>query len=112
MITISIAKDFSRVPCARFHQEGDYSGQEFRQNVLLPKLKEAIEQKVKLQVILDGTAGLGTSFLDEAFGGLIRDDKVKYEDIQSYLELVSEEDEDYIEEINQYIKDAYKKTVD
>lgn len=109
MITISIAKDFSRIPGARFPQEGDYSGQEFRQNVLLPKLKEAIEQKVKLQVILDGTAGLGTSFLEEAFGGLIRDDKVKYEDIQSYLELVSVEDEDYIEEINQYIKDAYEQ---
>jgi hypothetical protein len=109
MITISIAKDFSRIPGARFPKEGNYSGEEFRKNVLLPKLKEAIEKKVKLQVVLDGTAGLGTSFLEEAFGGLIRIDNISYSDIQSTLVLVSEEDEDYIEEINQYIKEAYEQ---
>ncbi|WP_278983554.1 STAS-like domain-containing protein [Segatella bryantii] len=109
MITVSIAKDFSRIPGARFPQEGDHSGQEFRTKVLLPKLREAIAKKEKLCVILDGTAGLGTSFLEEAFGGLIREDKIPYEELQSIIELVSEEDEDYIEEINQYIKDAYKQ---
>lgn len=109
MITISIAKDFSRIPGARFPQEGDYSGQEFRKLVLLPKLKEAIAENEKLCVILDGTAGLGTSFLEEAFGGLIREDNIPYDVLQSTINLVSEEDEDYIEEINQYIKDTYKK---
>jgi len=111
MITISIAKDFSRIPGARFPKEGNYSGEEFRKNVLLPNLKEAIEKNVKLQVVLDGTAGLGTSFLEEAFGGLIRIDNISYSDIQSTLELVSEEDEDYIEEINQYIKEAYEQKI-
>ena len=109
MITVSIARDFSRIPGARFPQEGDHSGQEFRTKVLLPKLREAIAKKEKLCVILDGTAGLGTSFLEEAFGGLIREDKIPYEELQSIIELVSEEDEDYIEEINQYIKDAYEQ---
>lgn len=109
MITVSIAKDFSRIPGARFPQEGDHSGQEFRTQVLLPRLREAIDKKDTLRVILDGTAGLGTSFLEEAFGGLIREDNIQYEDIQSTLELISEEDEDYIEEINQYIKDAYEQ---
>ena len=65
MITISIAKDFSRIPGARFPKEGDFSGEEFRKNVLLPNLKEAIKRKEKLRVVLDGTAGLGTSFLDQ-----------------------------------------------
>lgn len=109
MITISIAKDFSRIPGARFPKEGNHSGEEFRKQVLLPKLKEAIDKKEKLQVILDGTAGLGTSFLEEAFGGLLRIDNISYSDIQSTLVLVSEEDEDYIEEINQYIKEAYEQ---
>ena len=54
-----------------------------------------------MRVVLDGTAGLGTSFLEEAFGGLIRIDNISYDDIQSTLEYISEEDEDYIEEINQ-----------
>ena len=109
MITISIAKDFSRIPGARFPEEGDHSGQEFRTSLLLPNLKEAISKKDKLRVILDGTAGLGTSFLEEAFGGLIRIDNISYDDILSTLELVSEEDDEYKEEINQYIKDAYEQ---
>ena len=106
MITLSISKDFSRVLGARFPHEGNHSGQEFRTKILLPKLREAMVKKEKLCIILDGTAGLGASFLEEAFGGLIREDKIPYEELQSIIELVSEEDEDYIEEINQYIKDA------
>lgn len=109
MITISIAKDFSRIPGARFPKEGDFSGEEFRKNVLLPNLKEAIKRKEKLRVVLDGTAGLGTSFLEEAFGGLIRVDDIQYDVIKQTLVLVSEEDEEYIEEINQYIKEAYEQ---
>lgn len=109
MITISIAKDFSRIPGARFPEEGDYSGQEFRNNVLLPKLKIAISAHEKLKVILDGTAGLGTSFLEESFGGLIRIDNISYPDIKNTLILISDEDEDYIEEINQYLSEAYEQ---
>lgn len=109
MITISIAKDFSRIPGARFPKEGNHSGQEFRMQVLLPKLSEAIFRKEKLRVILDGTAGLGTSFLEEAFGGLIRNDNVAYDTLKETLELVSEEDEEYIEEIEQYLKEAHEK---
>ena len=109
MITISIAKDFSRIPGARFPEEGAYSGQEFRNNVLLPKLKNAISAHEKLKVILDGTAGLGTSFLEESFGGLIRIDNISYSDIKNTLILISDEDEDYIEEINQYLSEAYEQ---
>ncbi len=109
MITISIAKDFSRIPGARFPEEGDYSGQEFRNNVLLPKLKYAISAHEKLKVILDGTAGLGTSFLEESFGGLIRIDNISYSDIMNTIVLISDEDEDYIEEINQYLSEAYEQ---
>lgn len=106
MITISIAKDFSRIPGARFPEEGNYSGQEFRNEVLLPNFKKAISADEKLKVILDGTAGLGTSFLEEAFGGLIRINNISYSDIKNTLILISDEDEDYIEEINQYLLEA------
>lgn len=51
-IIIKIATDFSRIPGARYPEEGDYSGQEFRQNVLHPALKKAIEMNVKLIVDL------------------------------------------------------------
>lgn len=106
---ISIAHDFSRIPGARYPEEGDFSGQEFRQTILLPKLQEALDNKEKLTINLDGTAGLGTSFLEESFGGLIRVDKFDVESLKNTLEFISEEDPDYITEIWSYINEAYEQ---
>ncbi len=106
---INIAVDFSRIPGARYPEEGDFSGQEFRQTILLPKLQEAIKKKEMLTINLDGTAGLGTSFLEESFGGLIRVDKFDIESLKNTLEFISEEDPDYITEIWSYINEAYEQ---
>ena len=105
-IILNIAKDFSRIPGARKPQEGSFSGQEFRNNFLVPKIKEAIEKKCKLIVILDGTAGLGTSFLEESFGGLIREDGFPLSLLNEILDFISEEDEEYKEEIKEYMECA------
>ena len=106
---INIAVDFSRIPGARYPEEGDFSGQEFRQTILLPKLQEAIKKKELLTINLDGTAGLGTSFLEESFGGLIRVDKFDIESLKNTLEFISEEDPDYITEIWSYINEAHEQ---
>ena len=106
---INIAIDFSRIPGARYPEEGDFSGQEFRQTILLPKLQEAIKKKEMLTINLDGTAGLGTSFLEESVGGLIRVDKFDIESLKNTLEFISEEDPDYITEIWSYINEAYEQ---
>lgn len=106
---INIALDFSRIPGARYPEEGDFSGQEFRQKILLPKLQEAIKKQEKLTVNLDGTAGLGTSFLEESFGGLIRVDKFDVDSLENTLNFISEEDPDYITEIWSYINEAYEQ---
>lgn len=106
---IKIATDFSRIPGARFPEEGDFSGQDFRKNILLPKLKEVIDKKEKLEIDLDGTAGLGTSFLEESFGGLIRIDNIQYQDIIDTLIFISNDDPEYIDEIKNYLKEAYEK---
>ncbi|MDY9918551.1 protein of unknown function [Porphyromonadaceae bacterium KH3R12] len=106
---IKIASDFSRIPGARFPEEGDFSGQQFRQEILLPKLKEAIDIKEILEIDLDGTAGLGTSFLEESFGGLIRIDNLNYQAIIDTIKFVSNDDPEYIEEINNYLKEADEK---
>ena len=106
---INIAVDFSRIPGARYPEEGDFSGQEFRQTILLPKLQEAIKKKEMLTINLDGTAGLGTSFLEESFGGLIRVDKFDIKSLKNTLEFISEEDPDYITEIWSYINEAYEQ---
>jgi len=109
MVNISVLKDFSRTPGPRYKEEGSFSGEEFRNNILLPKLKEAIIQKKTLLVDLDGVSGYGTSFLEEAFGGLIRVNDIDYKTLKNTLKLKSEEDDIYIEEIWEYIEDAKKQ---
>lgn len=65
---ICIATDFSPFPAGRYSRDGDYSGEVFRNNFLLP----ALTKYERVVVDLDGTDGMGSSFLEEAFGGLVR----------------------------------------
>lgn len=66
---ISVAKDFSQFPAGRYIADGPFPGQKFRDEYLFPALKtnEVVE------VDMDGTLGYGSSFLEEAFGGLVRE---------------------------------------
>lgn len=71
MTTIRIA-DYAPSPGGRFVSDGDYSGEWFRDDILAPALREAAANSEMLTIVLDGTSGYGSSFLEEAFGGLIR----------------------------------------
>ena len=64
--------DFTRTPGPRYRLEGKHSGEEFRDDRLNPRFLEAREQGRLLIVDLDGTSGYASSFLEEAFGGLVR----------------------------------------
>ena len=68
---ISIAEIFSMYPAGRFPQDGKYNGTNFREIHLVPRLKN-LSGSDRLEVSLDGVAGVGSSFLEEAFGGLVR----------------------------------------
>lgn len=65
---INIAEQFTRFPAGRYRSDGRYSGERFREDFLAP----ALRQHAKVAVQLDGTMGYGSSFLEEAFGGLVR----------------------------------------
>lgn len=65
---INIAKDFSRAPAGRFVSDGPNSGTRFRDEFLLP----ALARGGAVTIELDGVRAYGSSFLDEAFGGLTR----------------------------------------
>ncbi|MET3229986.1 UNVERIFIED_ORG: hypothetical protein ABIC54_002171 [Burkholderia sp. 1263] len=69
MINIQVARDFSRHPAGRFEKDGPYSGELFRRKHLAPYLKNGESVTVEM----DGARGYGSSFLEEAFGGLIRE---------------------------------------
>lgn len=67
MITIDIPKDFSPTTGFRYYSDGPKSGQEFFETLLRLKFKDALDNKVKLKIILDGGEGYLSSFLNEAF---------------------------------------------
>lgn len=95
---IDLAKDFSRAPAGRFISDGPNSGERFRSEYLEPNLK----MHEKVVVFLDGTRGLGSSFLEEAFGGLRRLG-FTYDQLMQKLDLVSK-DSSLVSEIRGYWK--------
>ncbi|GAB2621580.1 STAS-like domain-containing protein [Emticicia sediminis] len=105
-ILLSVAKDFSTTPGPRYDWEGSFCGEHFRENVLKPKIEEALKGNKKLKIDLDGTAGFGTSFLEEAFGGLVRNNGYTSNQILDTIDIKSEEEDFWIERIKEYIVKA------
>lgn len=105
MIILSVVKDFSKKPGFRYKaQSPGVSGAEFRDNFLEPMYLEALRGKQKLQVLLDGTDGYLTSFLEEAFGGLQR--KHSGENVLDVIEIISNDEKHWIADIKRYVKKA------
>lgn len=98
-LIVSVAKDFSPHPGPRFRRQGKFSGEEFRERLL-----SWLNQAEHLTVDLDGTSGYGSSFLDEAFGGLIRDEKMSKEEVRKRIAIKSEMDESYRAEVEEAIE--------
>lgn len=98
MKTINVAKDFTRFPAGRYRTDGPYSGELFREQFLAPALAEHPE----ISVVLDGAAGYGSSFLDEAFGGLVRTHIIESVNVRKRIKLESS-DESLIDEIFGYM---------
>jgi hypothetical protein len=100
MITIKVAQEFSRFPAGRFVTDGPFSGEHFRTRFLEPHLR----RKESLIVDLDGARGYGSSFLEEAFGGLVRVGLAKSEIIERLQFLAT--NSSLIAEIRDYINKA------
>lgn len=102
MIEINIAKEYTKTPGGRFKKDGNFSGEDFRDKILIPKYRKAIGNSEILRVILDGGYGYGSSFLEESFGGLVR--KLGKVDV-NMIEIISEEEPQLVEDIKKYIAD-------
>jgi len=87
MSTINIASDFSRTPGGRYISDGPFSGELFRERLLVPALRGALSSKGKVVVVLDGTRGYLSSFLEESFGGLVREHGFTKHQLDRILEL-------------------------
>ena len=79
-IVINIADDYSYFPIGRDRETNEYSGERFRDDLLVPPLRD---NKI-VEVDFDNIFACTPSFMDEAFGGLIRENK---ED-QDFLKII------------------------
>lgn len=101
--TIEIARDYSPYPAGRYRKNSDSSGEEFRERLLIPALKKGGVIHVKFA----GAAGYPASFVEEAFGGLVRSG-FRAEELENRLRLEAggAEYEVYVVQAWQYIRDA------
>lgn len=106
LIKISVAKHFSTTPGPRYRHEGKYSGDDFRDHFLAPCYFKAVIMGVKLVIDLDGTAGFGTGFLEEVFGGMIRRKDIHADTFTNQIKLVSTEVPEYADEVLGYMEAA------
>jgi hypothetical protein len=107
-IEIDIGRDFSRFPGGRYARHGKYSGEEFRDGHLAPALRQAVELGRLLVVRIDGVRGYGSAFLEEAFGGLIRESGFSPEQLDDHLAIVTDDKRFHVYKdlIERYLKDA------
>ena len=107
-LTINIAGEFSKTPGGRYRAEGPFSGEQFREELLLPRFDEAVRQQVQLYVDLDGGYGYPSSFLEEAFGGLTRLKKSAAL-VENAIVFNSTEEPYLVDDVLRYIRDARLK---
>jgi siroheme synthase (precorrin-2 oxidase/ferrochelatase) len=99
-INLKIATEFTRNPGSR----KNFSGEKFLEVLLRPRFVQAQQHGVKLVVDLDGALGYPSSFLKEAFGGLVHE--FSYEAVKATLVVVCM-DESYLkDEIDKYAQEA------
>lgn len=88
-ITINIAKDFTDAPGGRYRKDGDFSGQQFLEDLLQPAYEEARRDGKTLIVELDDVYGYPSSFVSGSFGKLSADSKDSGKDILDRIKFLS-----------------------
>lgn len=97
---INVLRQFSRYPAGRYISDGPFSGEAFREKFLIP----ALDSGESIEIEMDGARGYGSSFLEEAFGGLVRRGHSAKEVLKK-LKIISADP--YLEkEIKEYIRNA------
>lgn len=96
--TIDLAKQFSTYPFGRYPKHGPDNGERFRTEYLEPALRNG----GVVSVDISGARGLAPSFLEEAFGGLLRSGFTKA-DLDQRLVIHSAVDPSLVDEVKGYI---------
>lgn len=88
-IVYDVGSRFHHRPIGRKRSDGDYSGEVFREKVLLPFFRDVKTVNSNKVLVLDfnNVSMAGSSFLEESFGGLVRAG-ISKKDILKHLEIL------------------------
>lgn len=78
---IDVGKDFSKFPGGRYMNDGPFPAEKFRKEHLVPALKDG----GRVEIDFNSALGAGSSFLEEAFGGLVREEGFDANDLTERL---------------------------
>lgn len=100
---INVARDFTPFPFGRYlADDPERSGEAFRERHLVPALKAG----GTVEVNLDGIeGGIGSSFLEEVFGGLVRKGHFAAAELEGRLRVTCR-DKRYADRAWNYIRNA------
>ncbi|MDD9869037.1 MAG: STAS-like domain-containing protein [Gammaproteobacteria bacterium] len=98
---IDVARDFTDRPFGRYRDDGNRSGEVFREDILVPALRKYDHVTVNL----GGTNFYGSSFLEEVFGGLVRRHFSRTE-LKQKLTVVHDKLPSVVKEAEKYIRKA------
>lgn len=108
MVEVRVA-DFSKFPAGRDDDDGAYNGTKFRREVLLPAINRALATAGEtVEVSLDGVLSFGSSFLEEAFGGLVRVERLNPRDLARVIKVQASRPvyQTYKRQIEKHLKEA------
>ncbi|CQH63968.1 STAS-like domain-containing protein [Yersinia enterocolitica] len=108
MIKIMIAKDFSKTPFGRYVTDSPNSAERFRKEILAPAFRGQ-EQPVEVD-FSDISLGVGSSFLEEAFGGLVRKEGIDKNRVINCLTIKSKLPI-YEQQIRKFVENAMPEKV-
>ena len=106
-MNFKVATEFYKRPLGRNRNQGTYTGEAFREDHLVPLLKR-LSPGEKLSLDFTGVTMNGSSFLEEAFGGLIRNHNYSRQDLETLLEFSFPRRPSLEQKVWQYISDAQK----
>lgn len=101
---INVADDFSIIPSGRQLSDGSATGQHFYQ-ILVDSLS-CLSKGEQLTINFDGVLTAGSSFLDEAFAGLVRNGIISKKDFHKAIVIIANEHPEIKEKISKYVKDV------
>lgn len=96
---IRVAEEFSVLPSGRSKSDGSHTGEHFQER-LIHELKNSSDD---IQINFDGVLGVGSSFLDESFAGLVRKKIINKQDFSRRIKITSAENPEIPLKVERYV---------